>query len=216
MAMQFDEDYKNLTEKVEFLIQARATLVSEFPGSERLISMLIIDINPWFLIPDLRKMPYIIDTGKNSINNFPRLIKRFSELLGFDNSYFHLDFSQIKVSPKEWLKELSAIADLHEGRSLFASVHGIGNIQELKENLTALGQQEHIRKEVRKQKNPADASQWVFFISQKDEETFPGGMDSNETLQYRSNLLLRLFKKGCRLAWPEMKKNNIKFYDGEW
>jgi hypothetical protein len=90
--------YNNLVTKRDILESARIQLKNEFIGLDNVIDQ-VVDLScTWFLFPDLQERPAIINlwgltgTGKTS------LIKRFSQLIGYEKKYFHFDMKGDKKS----------------------------------------------------------------------------------------------------------------------
>ena len=83
--------YSNLVAKRNLLESARNQLKIEFVGLDNVIDQVVDLSSSWFLFPDLQERPSIINlwgltgTGKTS------LVKRFSQLIGYEKKYFHFD-----------------------------------------------------------------------------------------------------------------------------
>jgi cell division protease FtsH len=90
--------YTALVAKRNILEAARTQLKKEFIGLDKVIDQLIDLSSTWYLFPDLQERPAVISlwgltgTGKTS------LVKRFSQLIDFENKYFRIDMKSNKSS----------------------------------------------------------------------------------------------------------------------
>ena len=122
MTEQFFGKSYSLTEKVQTLLNARTQLIHEFRKWDELITEIIFQLNLWYLEPEKRREPLIIATQSPSLKNFQGLIKRLSELMLYENSYFHLDFKAIIQTSRQGLDDLEAAAQTYNGKVLFVSI----------------------------------------------------------------------------------------------
>lgn len=81
--------YKN-----DYLAEVKANLKAEFVGLDSIIEQIVDSCNSWYLIPELQERPLIVNlwgltgVGKTS------LIKRFVELIKFEDKFYRLDMGQ--------------------------------------------------------------------------------------------------------------------------
>lgn len=89
------EEYKeHLKEKKNILDKAVIQMKKEFIGIDSVIDQISKDISSWFYFPEMQDRPVIINLwgltgiGKTSV------VKRFAELIGFNEHYFRFDLGQ--------------------------------------------------------------------------------------------------------------------------
>ena len=107
--------HKQLIDRRAVLAKAAETLKSEFIGLDKVIDDVIESISSWFLFPNLQDRPVIVNlwgmtgVGKSS------LVKRLSQLIGFNKKYYRFDIGEKSVS--EWIikKNLTEIYERDNG-----------------------------------------------------------------------------------------------------
>ncbi|HQG27732.1 MAG TPA: hypothetical protein PLY73_04195, partial [Candidatus Ozemobacteraceae bacterium] len=82
---------EEIARRREMLETARQTLHAEFIGVADTIDVIIRDISPWFLFPDLLSRPTVINLWGMTGVGKTSLVNRLVELIGFQRQYFRFD-----------------------------------------------------------------------------------------------------------------------------
>lgn len=121
------EQYKkHLFEKKQQLDNTVLQLKKEFIGIDEVIDKIAIAINSWFFFPEMQDRPVIINLwGLTGIGK-TSLVKRFTELLGFAEHYFHFDLGE---SSRQYFDIQDSFKDIYESSNGEPFVVGLDEFQ---------------------------------------------------------------------------------------
>ncbi len=92
--IKIEQYKKQLLEKKEILNKAVIQLKKEFIGIDEVIDQIATAINSWFFFPEMQDRPVIINLwGLTGIGK-TSLIKRLTELIGYNEHYFRFDLGE--------------------------------------------------------------------------------------------------------------------------
>lgn len=121
------EEYKkHLLTKKQQLENTVTQLKKEFIGIDEVIDQIAKAINSWFFFPEMQDRPIIINLwGLTGIGK-TSLVKRFCELLGFDEHYFHFDLGE---SSRQYFDIQDSFKDIYDNANGEPFVIGLDEFQ---------------------------------------------------------------------------------------
>lgn len=123
---KIEEYRKHLLEKKELLESAVIQLKKEFIGIDEVIDQIATAINSWFFFPEMQDRPVIINLwGLTGIGK-TSLVKRFTELLGFSEHYFHFDLGE---SSRQYFDIQDSFKDIYESSNGEPFIVGLDEFQ---------------------------------------------------------------------------------------
>jgi len=123
--------YSDLVAKRNILESARLELKNEFIGLDTVIDQVVDLSGSWYLFPELQERPVVINlwgltgTGKTS------LVKRFSQLIGFEKKHFHFNMknnrSSLDLEDIEEINRISGEQNIILGLDEFQNIPSVRN-----------------------------------------------------------------------------------------
>ena len=107
---------KEIVTRIEKLETARKTLKSEFIGIDTVIDRLVDGIRTWFTLPELQERPTVINLWGMTGSGKTSLVKRLTQLLALDNSYYPIDMGNSNDDGGGFYNTLESVFEHNNGR----------------------------------------------------------------------------------------------------